>query len=123
MKIVVAPGLATMLDLPCEFQESVLGDRDSVNIFQSETNLKRIYVNLKKGNSRPTNLIVVCKERQSPMVFDIVPSLKDHQDYVDLSFYQKSSERDRLIKSSSGDSSAPMYIDLSEPSLIKRGGE
>jgi hypothetical protein len=81
MTLYISPKLVSVIQAPCPLTENSYGsDQDiKVEISQKQANLAKIW--LKKKNAEATNLILHCP-KGSPLVFDIIPSDRTHQDYL-----------------------------------------
>lgn len=79
-KILISPGLVTLLEFPNAITEVRVGSPESLKVQISKVSPKELTVYLSSSDSRPTNLIVRADRRV--FVFDVIPSKNSHQDYV-----------------------------------------
>lgn len=79
-KIYVAAGLVSVLEFPQNIIEVRVGDLSSVKVAISQVSPKEMTVYLSSSASKATNIIV--RAEKKVYVFDIVPSISNHQDYV-----------------------------------------
>ncbi len=79
-KIMISPGLVSVIEFPQNIIEVRVGNPRSVKAIISQNSPKELTVYLSTSASIPTNMIVRAEKRI--FVFDIVPSRTNHQDYV-----------------------------------------
>ncbi len=81
-EVYVAPGLVSLIEFPQNIVEVRVGDPRSVKVLISQVSPKELTVYLSSSASSPSNIIVRSERRV--FVLDIVPSRKDHQDYIKI---------------------------------------
>lgn len=81
-RIYMAPGLATALTFPCDLDEATVGRDEDLKAKVSPTSKRHLSLFLATSVSLPTNLIVRCGDKQELYVFDVVPSVINHQDVL-----------------------------------------
>lgn len=81
-KIYVTAGLASVVEFPKNIIEVRVGDSQSVKALISQVSPRELTVYLSSTASKASNLIV--RADKKVYVFDIVPSLTNHQDYVKI---------------------------------------
>jgi len=83
-RIYMAPGMGSLLNLPCSIAEILVGRESELTARVSTTTKSSLYLNLNSSSSTPTNLIVRCDRRNVTLVFDVIPSKLLHQDVFDV---------------------------------------
>lgn len=83
-KLYIAPGLASVLRVPCLIKEVIVGNSDLIDARVSDKDPQSIVLSLASGAKTATNLIVKCVSSRAPFVFDVISSRQFHQDYVDV---------------------------------------
>lgn len=81
-KVIISPGLVSVLEFPQNIIEVRVGDLNSVKAIISKSSPRELTVYLSNSSSRASNLIV--RAEKKIYVFDIVPSKSNHQDYVKI---------------------------------------
>lgn len=79
-QVYMAPGLVSVFEFPQNIIEVRIGDPKSVKVLISQVSAKELTVYLSSSASKSTNLIVRSEKRI--FVIDVIPSQKDHQDFV-----------------------------------------
>jgi type IV secretory pathway VirB9-like protein len=82
-KIYIKPGLVTVLEMPQNIIEVRVGNPNDLKGVISQVSPKEITLFLKNSNAIPTNLIL--RSDRKMYVFDIIPSVSKHQDYIKVS--------------------------------------
>jgi hypothetical protein len=123
-RIFLAPGLASVLQLPYPVTEAKIGSPDQVQAVISKTLPSELTLTLKTSSAQPTNLIVRCGSRT--FVFDIIPSRRTHQDLIRISgaYGGPSSQGAVLLDSSRAGvpDDGRVLIDSSRPESVARKG-
>ncbi len=83
-KIFLNPGLASVVNFPCFVADSVLGSDTEALIRFSPTTKKSLYLSLKLNASVATNLLVRCEDQTTYFVLDLIPSMRVHQDVLEI---------------------------------------
>ena len=83
LRIYLAPGLASVVQLPYPITEVKLGNPDDIYVQVSKSLPSELTVILKRNGARPTNLVARCGIKT--FVFDLIPSKSTHQDLVRIS--------------------------------------
>jgi type IV secretory pathway VirB9-like protein len=82
-KIYIKPGLVTVLEMPQKIIEVRVGNPNYLKGVISQISPKEITLFLKNSNATPTNIIL--RSDRKMYVFDIIPSVSKHQDYIKVS--------------------------------------
>lgn len=80
--IYIHPGRTTTLDLPCSISYAIPGPNGDVKVEIGPDKDSSLLIWLTSRASAPTNLTVRCEDRV--IVFDIIPSRSNHQDYLKI---------------------------------------
>lgn len=80
--IYIHPGRTTTLDLPCSISYAIPGPNGDVKVEIGPDRDSSLLIWLTSRSSAPTNLTVRCEDRV--LVFDIIPSRSNHQDYLKI---------------------------------------
>jgi hypothetical protein len=80
-RVLLTPGLASVINFPGNVREAVVGNPKDVKVFLSKAEPRSVIVTLTRGASQPTNLIV--RLSKSIITIDLIPS-RSHQDVVEI---------------------------------------
>jgi len=83
-RIYIAPGLGSVLTLPCNVAEAFVGREAEVTVIFSPNSKRVLFISLNSGSSEPTNVVLRCERGRVNLVFDIIPSKFMHQDVVEV---------------------------------------
>lgn len=83
-RIYLTPGLGSMVSFPCNLLEVFIGRSEDLKVQISPNDKRTLFLNLKLNSSLPTNVIAKCSPEKSIFVFDVIPSRRLHQDYVEI---------------------------------------
>ena len=81
-RVFLFPGRVSLLKLPCSITKAVTGSPKDIKTEVDKLNKKEVHILLKKWSSKPTNLILKCKEKV--FLFSLIPSKNTHYDYVNV---------------------------------------
>ena len=96
--IYIHPGRTTTIDLPCSISYAIPGPNGDVKAEIGPDKDSSLIIWLTSGASAPTNLTVRCEEKV--IVFDIIPSRVNHQDYLKIKSINKGEMDKKPIYSS-----------------------
>lgn len=82
-QIHMTPGLVTLVEFNRPITEVRVGDASTVKALLSKVSPKELTLILTQKSIRPTNVIV--RTETKVLVFDVVPSVTKHQDYIKIS--------------------------------------
>ena len=82
MPIYLTPGRSAVIDFPCAVTKASGGTGGDLHTTLATSLGNEVDLSLDSAASRPTSLIVRCKERV--FVFDIIPSKNTHQEYIKI---------------------------------------
>ena len=82
MPIYLTPGRSAVIDFPCAVTKASGGTGGDLHTTLATSLGNEVDLSLDSEASRPTSLIVRCKERV--FVFDIIPSKNTHQEYIKI---------------------------------------
>ena len=85
IKYFLYPGRSGLIDFPCSIISATPGPGKDIELKVGTTNAKEVHIFLRSGASEPTNMIVRCQD--AVFVFDVIPSMQKHQDYLQISGY------------------------------------
>ena len=74
------PGRVSLLTLPCSITKALLGSPEDIKAEIDKHNKKEVHILLRKWQSKPSNLILKC--RNKVFLFNLIPSKNTHYDYV-----------------------------------------
>lgn len=96
-KIYIAAGLTTLVSFNCDINEMISGNDEQVTLKPLNTNKRQMIITLAKNAAQPTNIFVRCGQKIDPFIFDVVPSKKNHQDYlkINMSFGEPMEELEK----------------------------
>lgn len=80
--IYMVPGMATLIELPTPIHKIRVGNPNDVQYTKPHQPENEITLFLKHDNAKPTNLFLISGKNK--YIFDIKPSKKVHQDYVEI---------------------------------------
>lgn len=122
-KIYVASGLTTLVSFNCDINEMISGNEEQVTLKPLITNKRQMIITLSKDAAQPTNIFVRCGQKTDPFVFDIVPSKKNHQDYIkiNMAFGEPTEElqKQEPLNKVSNIKKKRVVIDVKPPEPIK----
>ena len=74
------PGRASLLTLPCQMTKALIGSPNDIKAEVDKASKKDIHILLKKWRSKPSNLILKCRDKV--FLFSLIPAKNTHYDYV-----------------------------------------
>ena len=81
-RIFLFPGRVSLLNFPCSITKAIVGSPNDIKTEVDKFNPKEVHVLLKKWSSKPTNLILKCKEKI--FIFNLIPHKLSHYNYVKI---------------------------------------
>lgn len=106
-RIYLSPGLGSIVAFPCDIETFTLGRAEDIGASVTPTNSKELILSVKSTFSSPTNMLVKCKRIKDRLVFDLIPTKSDNQDFLRIDLLYGSPQITpgnglRLIESSDG---------------------
>lgn len=92
------PGRVTTIDMPCSISYAIPGSHGDVQTEIGPDKDSSLVVWLTSESSAATNLTVRCANKV--VVFDIIPSRTNHQDYLNVTALENALTNKRLVASS-----------------------
>lgn len=96
--IFIHPGHSTTIDLPCSITSAVPGTLGDLKAQIGPEKDNSLLVWLMNERTAKTNLVVRCGTRV--LVFDVIPNVRKHQDYINITGIDASGSHRGLIASS-----------------------
>ena len=97
--IYIQAGRVTTIDMPCSISYALPGSHGDVQTEIGPDKDSTLIVWLTSARSSATSVTVRCSNRI--VVFDIIPSRSNHQDYINVTSFESSTTKRELIDSSS----------------------
>ncbi|MCC6817509.1 MAG: hypothetical protein IT245_01280 [Bacteroidia bacterium] len=101
------PGRTTTIDLPCAISYAMAGAYNDLKAEIGPDKDSSLVLWLTSHASSPTNLVVRCDERV--LVFDIIPSRNNHQDYLKIKKITEKPVSGKLIADSKNYIAMPSF--------------
>ena len=95
-KIYLRPGLISVISFPQSIQEVKVGNPLYLKAVLSQNNSTELTLYFKNSKAVITNLIV--RSERKVFIFDVVPSLSRHQDYIKISSSYNSPIQDTKLE-------------------------
>ena len=80
--IFLFPGRVSLLSFPCSITKAIVGSPNDIKTEVDKFNPKEVHILLKKWSSKPTNLILKCKDKM--FLFNLIPHKLSHYDYIKI---------------------------------------
>ncbi len=109
------PGRTTTIDLPCAISYVMAGAYNDLKAEIGPDKDSSVVLWLTSHTSSPTNLVVRCDDRI--LVFDVIPSRNNHQDYLKVKKITDKPASGKLIADSKNYVTKP---DIRKKELIKK---